>query len=200
MTCIVGIVDKQKQRTFIGADSAASNGTNIFVRKDTKVFSLGPFVIGCTSSFRMIQLLRFSFSPPKIETNDIYQYMCTDFINEIRKTFTSGGFLTKVTNGAEQGGEFLVGYKDRLFHIEADYQVGENVDGMDAIGCGMDFALGSLHTTIQTDMNIEKRIYKALAVSEYLSVGVKGPFHIISTQLEDIDMKEKNEISETKNH
>lgn len=181
MTCIVGIVDKEKQRVLIGADSAESDGSNLVIRKDPKVFVVGSFVIGCTTSFRMIQLLRFSFTPPEINTEDIFRYMCTDFINEIRKTFSAGGFLTKSARGEEQGGEFLVGYKDRLFHIETDYQVAENVDGIDAAGCGMAFALGSLHTTALMDMDVESRIRKALEVSEYLAIGVKAPFLCAST-------------------
>ncbi|HZK68569.1 MAG TPA: hypothetical protein VFC36_03120, partial [Paludibacter sp.] len=121
MTCIVGMVDKNSNRVIIGGDSASSGGSNVFIRKDPKVFKNGEFLIGCTTSFRMIQLLRFSLSLPEV-TKDIYEYMCTDFINEVRKCFKDGGYLQKYTNGDEKGGSFLVAYKNRLFKIEDDFQ------------------------------------------------------------------------------
>ena len=73
MTCIVGMVDKLAKNVIIGGDSAESTNVNIFIRKDAKIFQNGNFIIGCTSSFRMIQLLRFTFKPPKIKTKDIYE-------------------------------------------------------------------------------------------------------------------------------
>jgi ATP-dependent protease HslVU (ClpYQ) peptidase subunit len=181
MTCIVGIVDKKRKKVIIGGDSAGVSGYNITIRKDVKVFKNGDFVIGCTTSFRMIQLLQFSFKPPKIGKKDIHEYMCTDFINRVRECFKEGGYLQKWTDGDEKGGEFLVAYKDRLFKISTDFQVGENLDGMDACGCGMEFALGALHTLTKQKISTEKKVLKALECSEYFSSGVSSPFILIST-------------------
>ena len=58
MTCIVGMLNKGK--VIIGADSAGVSGLDVQIRKDPKVFITGEFVIGCTTSFRMIELLQFS--------------------------------------------------------------------------------------------------------------------------------------------
>lgn len=57
-------------------------------------------MIGWLTSFRMIQLLRFTFKPPEIGEKDIYEYMCTDFIDEVRECFKRGGYsqhYSKVT-------------------------------------------------------------------------------------------------------
>ena len=68
---------------------------DITIRKDPKVFKVGNFLIGYTSSFRMGQILRFNFNPlkyvPEIH-NDEYEYMCTDFIDEVRVCFREGGY------------------------------------------------------------------------------------------------------------
>lgn len=177
MTCIVGIVDKSK--VIIGADSAGvDSGYNRQIRKDTKVFKVGEFVIGCTSSFRMIQLLRYSLSLPEIGKKDIYQYMCTDFINSVRECFRNGGYLQKYTDGDEKGGSFLVGHKDRLFNIQDDFQVGENADGIDACGCGSNYALGAMFTH---DGKAEDRVKKALEAACYFSSGCYPPFVIEKT-------------------
>lgn len=181
MTCIVGLVDKRSNKVIIGGDSASSSDSEMFLRKDVKVFKNGNFIFGCTSSFRMIQLLRFSFIPPEIKSKDIYQYMCTDFINEVRECFKVGGYLQKYATGDDKGGTFLVAYKNRLFNIQNDFQVGENLNGIDACGSGANFAIGSLFTVSKTDYNPNDKILKALECSEYFSLGVKRPFVLIST-------------------
>lgn len=178
MTCIVGVI--QKGKTYIGADSAGVGGLDVTIRKDPKVFKVGDFVIGCTSSFRMIQLLRFSLQLPKVyPDSDIYQYMCTEFINAVRTCFRNGGFL-EIDKNVESGGFFLVGYKDRLFNVEADYQVGEGEKGYDALGCGERFALGALDAMSQ-EWDAEQKIKKALEIATYRSGGVRPPFIIEST-------------------
>lgn len=142
MTCIVGVVEQEV--VYIGGDSAGVAGLDITNRKDPKVFKVGDFLIGCTTSFRMIQLIRFSFSPPKRHPDkDVFEYMCTEFINEIRNCLKSGGFA-EVNCSVENGGSFLVGYCGRLFKIESDFQVGESVDSFQSVGCGEPFALGAL--------------------------------------------------------
>lgn len=178
MTCIVGYI--QKGKTFIGADSAGVSGLNVTIRKDPKVFKIGDFVIGCTSSFRMIQLIRFSFLPPKKHDDiDSFQYMCTSFINELRKCFKEGGFAAK-DKEVESGGTFLVGFKGRLFMIGSDYQIAESEEGYDAVGCGDCYALGALDM-VDKKMSAPEIINKVLAVAAYRSGGVRPPFIIEST-------------------
>jgi ATP-dependent protease HslVU (ClpYQ) peptidase subunit len=177
MTLIVGIIDKEK--VYIGADSAGVAGLDITTRKDAKVFKKGDFVIGCTSSFRMIQLIRFSFNLPKrYDNQDVYEYMCTSFVNELRNVFKNGGFARR-DNEVESGGFFLVGYKGRLFTIQGDYQVAEGEKPYDAVGCAESYALGALDVMDQT-LGASERITRALEIGVYRSGGVRPPFIIES--------------------
>jgi ATP-dependent protease HslVU (ClpYQ) peptidase subunit len=176
MTCIVGMIDKKSNKVIIGGDSLSSTNFFISSRKDTKVFKKGSFVIGCTSSFRMIQLLRFSLVLPEINKKDIYEYMCTDFIDAVRECFSKGGFLQKEQTGEEIGGQFLVGYEDRLFIIDNDFQVGETYDEFNSIGCGSDFALGCIYLLRDKKIPIENKIRQALEAAEHFSPFVKQPF------------------------
>lgn len=180
MTCIVGIVDKKKNNVVMGADSAGVGNYNITIRKDPKIFYNEDFLIGCTSSFRMIQLLRFSFKPPLIGKKDIYEYMCTDFVDAVRECFKDGGFMQKQKMGDDSGGSFLVGYKDRLFQIEDDFQVAESLIGFDACGCGQEYALGALFAT--DSKSAKDRIKTSLEAAESFSAGVAGPFIILETK------------------
>ena len=181
MTCIIGCIDKKFNRVVMGADSASSDGSSIFIRKDPKIFKNKDFIIGATSSYRMIQLLRFSFIPPAMGDKDIYEYMVTDFVTELRKCFSENGVLWKDGDGQEYGGVFLVGYEDRLFKIDSYFQVAENVDGIAACGCGANFALGAMLAIKDNKATVEKKIERALEVSEHFSVGVQRPFIILNT-------------------
>ncbi len=181
MTCIVGYLDKKLGKVVIGADSAGISGFDITIRKNEKVFKNNEFIIGCTSSFRMIQLLRYSFLPPKVHDKDIYEYMCTDFINAVRSCFKDGGYLQKYRDGDEKGGTFLVGYKDRLFTVHDDFQVFETLCGYDSLGCGEGYALGTLFILENENLKAEEKVTKALISAEKFSAGVCRPFHIFNT-------------------
>ncbi|MCO5071123.1 MAG: hypothetical protein M9944_07950 [Rhizobiaceae bacterium] len=172
VTCIVGLVEKGA--VYIAGDSAGVVGLTLTVRADQKVFTNGEFVMGFTTSFRMGQLLRHAFTPPKRHPDvSVEKFMVTDFINAVRECLQSGGYAEK-HNGAERGGVFLVGYSGRLFIVDSDYQVGEAADGFDAVGCGADIARGSLYSSSGDPL---KRLGVALDAAERFSAGVRRPFH-----------------------
>lgn len=176
MTCIVAI--KDKGRVWIGGDSAGVAGLNVTIRADEKVFENGDFIMGFCGSFRMGQLLRYAFNPPKRHADtDIYKYMVTDFVDAVRSCLKNGGVAEK-HNDAEKGGFFLVGYEGRLFEIESDYQVGESIEAYSAIGCGGEYAYGALAAS--EGQKPEARIKIALAAAEKFSAGVRAPFHILN--------------------
>lgn len=178
MTCIVGLVDKGV--VYIGGDSAGIAGLSISIRADEKVFHNGPFIMGFTSSFRMGQLLRYKFDPPlqTVSQNDM-QYMVTNFIDAVRQCFANNGFGDK---DATIGGNFLVGYKGKLYNIESDFQVGLPAETFDAVGCGSDLALGALYAS--KDKKPEDRIRLSLEAAAKFSAGVQGPFMLVKSGAE----------------
>ena len=175
MTCIVGLTELGT--VYIGGDSAGVNSRfDLAIRADQKVFINGPFVMGFTSSFRMGQLLRYKLTPPeRYESQDLYNFMVTAFIDAVRACLKTGGLMRK-ENEVEQGGFFLVGYKGRLFEIESDFQVGERQINFAAVGCGADLAMGSLYSTRANDPIT--RIKLALEAASFFSAAVKPPFFI----------------------
>ena len=177
MTCIVGVA--HAGRVWIGGDSAGVSGWSLAIRADEKVFANGPFVMGFTSSFRMGQLLRYSFVPPeKDPQSDIDRYMSTSFVDAVRRCLKDGGFALKKEE-REEGGTFIVGIAGSLFLVEDDYQVGRQTCGYVAAGCGGDVALGSLYATKSLDP--EHRVMLALESAEAHSAGVRGPFVVRHT-------------------
>lgn len=173
MTAIVGFASKGK--VWIGGDSAGVGGWQITVRKDPKVFRVGDCLIGYTSSFRMGQLLRFKFRPPEQRPSaDDFEYLCTAWVDAVRRCLKDGGFATRESE-AEQGGQFLVGYHGKLYEVGADYQVGIPADSYAAVGCGEEYALGALHCARGSPV---ARIRAALEAAAKFSAGVRGPFVI----------------------
>lgn len=136
MTCIVGFIDKNKD-LWMGADSLGSNNSIKTERKDTKLFYNNQFLIGYTTSFRMGQILRYKWNSPKnVNKKDDYEFMCTDVIDSIRECFKENDY---------ENGEFLIGYNNRLYTIEEDFQIAEQVDKFASCGSGCYFAIGAMN-------------------------------------------------------
>ncbi len=178
MTAIAGVTENG--RVWIGGDSAGVGGYSLSLRADPKVFKLGEFLIGYTSSFRMAQIIRYhtAFGKPT-EGQDAFEYMVMIFVPAIRKTLKDYGYLATKDN-RESAGTFLVGWRGKLYCIESDLQVGENQLPYAACGCGCDLVLGSLHTTAQFELSPKERIKLALDAAESFSAGVRRPFVIQS--------------------
>ena len=110
-----------------------------------------------------------------------YEFMCTLFIDRVRRCLRNNGYA-KINNNVEEIGEFLVGYKAVIYHIYSDCQVGMNEYKYDSCGCGGKYAKGSLATN---DSKSPKAIVsKALQVAEKFSGAVRRPFRIIKLKYE----------------
>lgn len=177
MTCIVGVA--QKGKVFMGGDSCGSGHTWQQVG-NPKVFEVsGGFLIGCTTSFRMIDLLRFELKVEE-QKSDISndEFIRTTFIRAVRECFKEHGWLAK-SSDKNEGGNFLVGYRGTLYEVQDDFSVlNSPVEGM-AVGSGESAARGSLFTT-REDKDPTKRITQALESAEAVAMGVKAPFIVLS--------------------
>lgn len=178
MTCIAAFINKNKT-IIMGADSAGTGGWSRTLRKDPKVFIKNKMIFGFCGSFRMGQLLQFQLKvPDQPKKMDDFEYMVREFVEALRKCLKDGGY-SKISDNEEEGGTFLVGYKGRLYRIDADFQVAESLDGYEALGSGEDLALGSLHTTNSLPMNSRRRIRLALEAAAYFNVACAAPFVIL---------------------
>lgn len=177
MTCIVGI--QHNGRVLIGGDSAGVAGLSIQVRADAKVFRNSGYIMGFTSSFRMGQLLRYAFKPPRPE-GDLDAFMATTFVDGVRAALREGGWLS-TSNEQESGGTFLVGIRGVLYAIESDFQIARTVNGYTAVGCGEDIALGALYATRDVS-SPRRRITLALEAAAEHSAGVTAPFVVEATR------------------
>jgi len=127
MTCIVGWIENNK--VIIGGDSAGVTGYDITIRADEKVFIKQEMIFGFTTSFRMGQLIRYSLKiPEQSQRIRDYEYMCSIFIDALVKCLKDKGFA-KIDDNVVIGGEFLVGYRGNLYHIDIKDMMPAGVDG-----------------------------------------------------------------------
>lgn len=183
MTCIVGL--ERDGDVWIGGDSAGVSGLDVNVRSDEKVFFVEnkqqKMLMGFTSSFRMGQLLRYGLTLPKQHKGvDDDKYLIIDFIDAVRDLYKDKGYLTK-ENEEESGGTFLLGYKNKLYFVDSDFQVGKPAEKYDAVGCGKFYALGVLHVLTKNcpDLDPEIILKRALDAAATHSGGVLAPYTIL---------------------
>ncbi len=179
MTCIIGY--KTDEGIWIGADSAGSTEYgNQTIRADTKVFRHGPMTMGFCGSYRMGQLLRYNLElseHPKGMPD--HEYMVRWFIEDVRHVLNVGGF-TYINKNVEEGGYFLVAYKDGLYSVEADFQVGISTRKWEAMGSGEEVAGGAMAILIEnSDLDPVTVIKKALKVAADQNAYVAPPFKVL---------------------
>jgi len=177
MTCIIGLVSKGK--VYMGGDSAGAAGWTVRAVRSPKVFKVGPFIIGYTTSFRMGEILQYHLNVQPQDGESDHEYMVRQFAEAVRATLKDHGFA-KVENNVEEGGTFLVGYHGHLYSVDDDFQMTEHSDGYDACGCGQEFALGAMMALEGLELKPKERIRRALKIAAHFSGGVLPPFHILS--------------------
>ena len=182
MSCIVGL--QEGNRVYVGCDSAGYAGDSKSVRGDRKMFRVlgnDRALIGFTTSYRMGQLLQYTegLIPPSMKAT--HKNMVTKVVPRIMSCFESGGFIKTGEGGSKEGGQFLLAYRDKLFIIDEDFQVGINDCGYASVGCGAQYAMGSLHTSSGFDFKPEDRVRMALKAASVFGVGIEAPFVVMDT-------------------
>lgn len=184
MTCIVGLCHNDK--VYIGADSCGSNSHTWLTVGNNKVFEVGEFLIGCTTSFRMIDLLTYSLTGvlQRPEDSDD-KFIRTTFINSVISCFKENNF-----GDDNRGGNFLLGYRGKLYEIQDDFSVLNCPPQGHSVGSGEEAARGSLWTTVpgriklneETALSLapEQRVLLALSAAEASIATVRGPFVVMS--------------------
>lgn len=187
----MGMIDKENGCVWIGGDSLGSNGYTKSVQTQSKVFRNKIFddvIIGSTSSFRHIDLLKYSSDLfdeiDKYRKTPIdHEYMVTKAIPNIHRIFKNGIYNE---NETDKGANFLIGVRERLFEIQQDYSVLEPALGFSAVGSGYAVAMGSMFATKESEISVESKLVIALMAAESYACGVQRPFILINTKDDSI--------------
>jgi hypothetical protein len=115
--------------------------------------------------------------PEQRDDESIDGFMVTRFIEAARLALKRRGVST-VEQNKEKGGQFLIGYRGRLFSVNSDFHVGDMLDGFDCIGSGAAVALGAMKAL--ESLPPKDRLEQALEITAYFHSDVRPPFHILS--------------------
>jgi len=174
MTCIVAVKDDNK--IIVGGDLQGSSSWEKRERADKKVFKKDNMVFGFTSSYRMGQLIQYELNIPldnkEIET---FKYMVSSFVPALQDCLKQKQYASLKDN-VLTGGTFIVGFRGRIFRIESDFQVAENVYNYDACGCGESYSLGALSILDGEKINLKQKAESALKAAALFSNGVGSNF------------------------
>ena len=182
MTCIVAL--KTEDEIVIGGDHAVNDGDRIHTMPQPKVFKRGQFLIGYCGSLRVGQVVQYGLKiPPGFKKKDLHKYMVVDFCNALRACLNHAGAARKDKEEEEHENRFLVVIQNRIFEIDEGYSVCEIIDGVYAIGSGVEFALGSLYTSRNDWFSPKERVRMALESAAYYCQSVSDPFTIIRVKM-----------------
>jgi len=187
MTCIVALIHENK--VLLGGDAAASDEKSglIFSRVDPKVFKVGQFGLAFVDSFRMGQILQYSWVPPIYKPTagfkNLDKFMRTKFVESIKEAFKEHGYGNQTagsTEDGDEGGIFIIAVQNagRIFVMDTDFHIGEADIQYMAEGAGQELALGSLYSTASIKTP-RKRVRMALEAATKFNMSVRPPFTII---------------------
>ena len=192
MTCVVAVVDKAKNIHF-GSDSLASDSYSQSVMTDSKIFMLGEMIIGYAGSFRSAQVLRHAMAlPGREESQEDMEYLVGSFLHSVRIAFAEAGILRIQDCVEDFEGEFILGYRGKIYYMQGDFSLIHTVDDFCSIGEGGDSARAVLYATraMKTLKPIE-RMTLALEAASYNITSVKPPFHFKSVDMDGFEKEEK---------
>lgn len=178
MTCVVGIARPGKG-ALIAFDSLAGGSGTYSIRRDPKGAKITPwFAFGFTTSYRFGQILAHHLNLGK-KPDDPYDWAVRELVPKARELLTTHGWL-KTENGREEAGEAIIAVRDRVFSLQADFQIAERGDGYAACGSGEDFALGALH--VLRGKPARQSAIRALEAAEAGSAWVRPPWYVLETR------------------
>lgn len=172
MTTIVGI-EKDGVVT-LGADSQVTDGNrkhnNLKMEKITK--NNGYLIAGSGDS-SACDILQHLFIPPVpsiIERKNLYIFMITKFVPEMRQCLKDNDYEPDAKDG-DSGFQMLIAFDGELFDISNDFSVLLSGDGIYGVGSGSQFGIGALYA----GATVEEALNKAANNDIYTS----GPFQIV---------------------
>lgn len=182
MTCIVALVDRDTNTSYIGGERGASDDSMIWNMAFPKVWRDKGYLFGFAGVFA-IEKLKHNFDPPPPPTHatdeQLDAFMNTTFIEDL-----SGVYEDMHIDKNENGGLIIV-VSNRIFvHNSEDMSVTMISSDYLSDGSGAGYAMGSLYTSLAMlePWTPEQRIRAALESAIKFSPSCAGSIDIISTK------------------
>ena len=178
MTCVVGI--ESDGIVLLGGDSSCldEEGDAVITQRQSKVFrKKNGYVIGFSGSFQVGDLLKYRVDFPERFTIDNHHRLISEAIEKAFKD-------AKMKNNEDWNA--LIGFKDRLYIVQADFYCYRHSRPYAAIGAGaaVAVALGTLSTLekkASKKMTGRARLKMALENAQMFSANVRAPWRFTKT-------------------
>lgn len=176
-------------RVYMAGDSAAVQDSHyLALVARPKVFTLGPAVVGYTSSFTMGHALQHRLALPDLPPSDdpdlaeLDRWMAVPFMDAVRAVMRDVGYL-KADCGRESGGEFLFGIRGQIYYCDDDFHASRYLAPYAACGSGVSAILGALFVGHRRRWDADPAgiLIDALSAAEHCVTTVRSPFHVVAT-------------------
>lgn len=179
MTTIVGIVDEKDGTVWMGSDSQVTSGWVSQEMSSSKVFILNgrtQLLVGVAGMPRVAQILEHYIETPEHLQDAISdeKYIVQSIISLMRKALADHGVLETKEGVEDHKGEFMIGYRGKLYSVDGRFSVGHYADNFEAIGSGREFALAALDTALSEGATPKDAIYQALTTAAKFDLGTGG--------------------------
>lgn len=192
MTTIVGV--QGPGWAVIGYDSrVVEEGGRSYVlgRGSAKVIKNGPYLLGAAGDVRAINILAYSFTPPKPAADlsgvRLDRFMTSKFVPALRECFEDLGYAPRETREqAHHGSIVLATIHGQIYEIGDDYAWVRDTTGIYSCGSGAPYALGAMYASAGENLadsgvtETQRVIRDALSVASRLDVGTGPPFHVVT--------------------
>ena len=190
MTTIIAV--QGQSWAVVGFDSRVTeeNGRSYTLgRGSSKVVKNGQYYLGAAGDVRAINILAYSFSPPK--AGDIVgirldRFITSKFVPALRSCFEEHGYASRESREqAQHGSVVLVIVNGQIYEIDEDYAWVRDTTGIYSFGSGGDYALGAMYAMTADNAaapsidTTKKVIRESLQIAAKLDIGSGAPFHII---------------------
>lgn len=175
MTCVIALV--KHDRIHMMGDKMSSGEGLKNITKRPKVFKKEGFIVGYSGSFRIGQLLEFTWNPPKILVGtDFDTFMYKTVVDSLKECMVADG-----SSSETEGESLLLGYQGVLYELQEDYSLFE-LENYGAVGCGWLSALSALNALDMAgcEHSARERLQIALSTSAKLVPGVSSEYDYIT--------------------
>lgn len=178
MTCLLATVHEGK--IYMAGDSCVANSYRRQIMSDSKVLRFDNMLIGFAGWPRDMQIVMTEYSPAgHPEGMDDLRYVIKYIAEPIRQLTRDFEHAQIQENKATMESQLLVGYHQRVYTIETNFQITTNDENFGVVGSGTYYALGAFAALSESQgLTLEGRLLKTLEIVARYDPYVCAPFYI----------------------
>ena len=147
---------------------------------ETKVFKSGGILFGACGTAADMQVLRHRFTPPKYNGGNLGRFVVGELVPGIWEALKTAGRLMEKDSVQTMESTFMIGIAGSLFKLDYVGGCTQEWNPYMTIGCGEEYATGSMSTLEAYVLHPRKRIKMALENTAKHCPGVAAPFYVKS--------------------